>query len=130
MTSFGTLRRNTIDVHQAKSSGMLIENASDDTATNFCGRIVTELSQRTVKAAHSLPVFERGATNKTIKRLEGQELLDEHRTNMAKTEMQELYKLRGQTVELTFADAKGHRRMTQFHGRGSGERKRSPDLWS
>ncbi len=71
-----------------------------------------------------------GATNKTIKRLEGQELLDEHRTNMAKTEMQELYKLRGQTVELTFADAKGHRRMTQFHGRGSGERKRSPDLWS
>lgn len=65
--------------------------------------------------AHCL---KKGATNKTLKRLEGQELVDEHRLKMAASDMQELYKLRGQTVELAFADAKGHRRMTKFHGRG------------
>jgi transposase len=61
--------------------------------------------------------LKKGATSKTLKRLEGQELIDDHREKMATPEMQELYKLRGQTVELAFADAKGHRRMTQFHGR-------------
>lgn len=65
--------------------------------------------------AHCL---KKGATCRTLKRLEGQELIDEHRTTMAKQEMKELYRLRGQTIELAFADAKGHRRMTQFHGRG------------
>lgn len=59
-----------------------------------------------------------GATHKTLKRLEGQELIDGHRSKMAEQEMKELYKIRGQTVELAFADAKSHRRMTQFHGRG------------
>ena len=59
-----------------------------------------------------------GATSKTLKRLEGQELVDEQRQKMADPAMQKRFKLRGQTVELAFADAKGHRRMTRFHGRG------------
>lgn len=59
-----------------------------------------------------------GATCKTLKRLEGQELVDQQRQKMADPSVQERFKLRGQTVELVFADAKGNRQMTRFHGRG------------
>jgi len=55
---------------------------------------------------------------RTIKRLEGQELLDAQRTKMADPAVQARYRLRGQTVELAFADSKGNRRLTRFHGRG------------
>jgi transposase len=55
---------------------------------------------------------------RTVTRLEGQELLDAQRTKMALPEIQERYKLRGQTVELGFADTKGNRRCDRFHGRG------------
>ena len=53
-----------------------------------------------------------------VKRLEGQELLDAQRAKMATEEAQSRYKLRGQTVELAYADSKGNRRLTRFHGRG------------
>ncbi len=53
-----------------------------------------------------------------IKRLEGQELLDAQREKMSRPEIQSRYALRGQTVELGFADAKGNRRLDRFHGRG------------
>ncbi len=59
-----------------------------------------------------------GATSKTLKRLAGQELVDQLRQKMADTSVQARYQLRGQTVELAFADAKGNRQMTRFHGRG------------
>ena len=53
-----------------------------------------------------------------VKRLEGQELLDAQREKMSEPEVQSRYALRGQTVELGFADAKGHRGLSRFHGRG------------
>jgi hypothetical protein len=53
-----------------------------------------------------------------VKRLEGQELLDEQRAKMATEEAQSRYKLRGQTVELAYADSKGNRSLSRFHGRG------------
>lgn len=59
-----------------------------------------------------------GSAGRTIKRLEGQELLDAQRTKMADPEVQARYRLRGQTVELAFADSKGNRQLTRFHGRG------------
>jgi len=37
---------------------------------------------------------------------------------MADPEVQARYRLRGQTVELAYADSKGNRRLTRFHGRG------------
>jgi transposase len=55
---------------------------------------------------------------RTFKRLEGQELLDAQRQKMSQPEAKEIYKLRGQTVELGFADAKGNRRFDRYHGRG------------
>lgn len=55
---------------------------------------------------------------RTVKRLEGQEMLDAQREKMDRPEIKERYKLRGQTVELGFADAKGNRRFDRYHGRG------------
>ena len=59
-----------------------------------------------------------GSASRTIKRLENQELLDAQRKKMADPEAQTRYRLRGQTVELAFADSKGNRQWTRFHGRG------------
>lgn len=59
-----------------------------------------------------------GSTCRTIKRLEGQELLDAQRKKMADPNVQMRYRLRGQTVELAYADCKGNRRLHRFHGRG------------
>lgn len=59
-----------------------------------------------------------GSSCRMIKRLEGQELLDAQREKMETSNVQALYKLRSQTVELAFADSKGNRRRTRFHGRG------------
>lgn len=59
-----------------------------------------------------------GSSRRTIKRLEGQELLDSQREKMKTEEAQARYALRGQTVERGFADARGNRRLDRFHGRG------------
>jgi hypothetical protein len=44
--------------------------------------------------------------------------LDAQREEMADPDMQSVYRLRGQTVELAFADSKANRRFDRFHGRG------------
>jgi transposase len=58
------------------------------------------------------------SASRNIKRLEGQELMDAHRQKMAQPEVQACYRLRGETVERAFADLKGNRQLTRFHGRG------------
>jgi hypothetical protein len=58
------------------------------------------------------------ATGRTVKRLEGQELLDAQQQKMQREEIKEIYRQRGQTVERPFADAKRHRSFGRFHGRG------------
>jgi transposase len=55
---------------------------------------------------------------RTIKRLEGQELLDAQRAKMKTTEGASKRKRRGQVIERAFADAKEHRNLRKFHGRG------------
>jgi len=55
---------------------------------------------------------------RTIKRLEGQELLDAQRLKMAQPEYKAQYKERGSTIERPFGDAKRHRKFTYLHGRG------------
>lgn len=59
-----------------------------------------------------------GSASRTIKRLESQDLLDAQRKKMTDPEFQSRYKLRCQTVELVYADSKGNRQLTRFHGRG------------
>ena len=53
-----------------------------------------------------------------IKRTEGEELLEAQRAKMKTEDAKAKYKLRGQTVELVFADDKGNRQHHRFHGRG------------
>lgn len=59
-----------------------------------------------------------GQGGRIIKRTAGEELLEQQRVKMETEAAQDLYKLRGQTVELAFADDKGNRRHDRFHGRG------------
>ncbi len=53
-----------------------------------------------------------------IKRTEGEELSERQRERMTTARAKSLYRLRGQTVELCFGDAKGNRRVDRYHGRG------------
>lgn len=55
---------------------------------------------------------------RTVTRMEGQELLDAQREKMEQADSKSRYKLRSQTVERGFADAKGNRGLTRYHGRG------------
>lgn len=59
-----------------------------------------------------------GSGPRMIKRTEGEELLEAQRLKMEQDDAKERYRLRGQTVERGFGDAKGNRRVTCFHGRG------------
>lgn len=60
----------------------------------------------------------KGSKCRTIKRLEGQELLDAQRDKMAEADIKARYAIRSQAVERGFADCKGNRRWDRFHGRG------------
>jgi transposase len=68
------------------------------------------------------PLRERCVSNpergRTIKRLEGQELLDAQRAKMKTPQGEAKRKRRGQVIERAFADAKEHRALRKLHGRG------------
>lgn len=55
---------------------------------------------------------------RTIKRLDGQELVDAQRERMKQPDAQQLHRLRGSVVERAIADAKQHRNARSLHGRG------------
>jgi transposase len=55
---------------------------------------------------------------RTVSRMENEELVDALRQRMQTPEAQALYKKRGRTVELNFADLKEHRGLRRFHCRG------------
>jgi transposase len=60
----------------------------------------------------------RGANGRTIKRNEHEDLIVAHQAKMATAEAKAIYKQRGQTVELRYADAKAHRGLRRFSSRG------------
>ncbi|MBV8893514.1 MAG: IS1182 family transposase [Acidobacteria bacterium] len=55
---------------------------------------------------------------RTVSRLEHEELVEALRERMQPDAAKKLYKLRSQTVELSYADLKEHRDLRRFHGRG------------
>jgi transposase len=55
---------------------------------------------------------------RTMKRMDGQEILDSQREMMRRPESKAEYKQRGQVIERAFADAKRHRHFRELHGRG------------
>ena len=59
-----------------------------------------------------------GLGARKIKRLEGEELIEAQKAKMQREDIKACYRVRGQTVERGFGDAKGNRGVTRFHGRG------------
>jgi hypothetical protein len=55
---------------------------------------------------------------RTVKRLEGEELIEAHKAFMNTPEAKEAKRLRGSVIERCFGDAKQHRNLRRFHGRG------------
>lgn len=58
------------------------------------------------------------ASGRTIKRLDGQELLDKQRERMKQDDAKEMARHRNSIAELTFGDIKQHRNGRRMHGRG------------
>jgi transposase len=81
------------------------------------------LSLYTCPAEHCLMCPRQKACTRTpqkgrsVSRMENEELLDALRSRMQKDDVKRLYKLRSQTVELTYADMKEHRGLRHFHCR-------------
>lgn len=59
-----------------------------------------------------------GGKARTVRRMQGEELLEAQRIKMMGEDVKARYALRGQTVERSFGDAKGNRRLDRYHGRG------------
>jgi transposase len=55
---------------------------------------------------------------RTVKRLEGEELIEAHKVFMSTPEAQKAKRLRGSVIERCFGDAKEHRDLRRLHGRG------------
>jgi transposase len=60
----------------------------------------------------------RDRNGRTIKRSEHEDLIVAHQAKMQTPEAKAIYRQRGQTVELRFADTKAHRGLRRFSGRG------------
>jgi hypothetical protein len=69
------------------------------------------------------------AQGRTIKRNEHEELIEKHRAKMQTSEAKAIYRQRCQTVELRFADAKTHRGLRRFSGRGLTRVRIEVGLW-
>ena len=55
---------------------------------------------------------------RTVKRLEGEELIEAHKAFMSTPKAQKAKRLRGSVIERCFGDAKEHRNLRRLHGRG------------
>lgn len=55
---------------------------------------------------------------RTVKRFEGEELLEAHKAYMQTPEARAIQRLRGSVIERCFGDAKEHRNLHRLHGRG------------
>jgi hypothetical protein len=55
---------------------------------------------------------------RTVKRLEGEELIEAHKAFMSTPEAKQAKRLRGSVIERCFGDAKEHRHLRRLHGRG------------
>ena len=87
------------------------------------GRSLTQLRyqcgpEHCMKCPQAANCVRNPAKGRTVTRMVGQELLDAQKEKMKRPEIKARYKLRGQTVERGFADAKGNRRFDRYHGRG------------
>ncbi len=102
--------------------GHSLEYKDREKKARFGGRYLYQSRyQCASKHCESCPLASRclgGSGPRMIKRTDGEELVEAQRDKMQEEDVKSRYKLRGQTVERGFGDAKENRRMTRFHGRG------------
>jgi hypothetical protein len=103
-------------------AGYSLEYKDREKQSRFGGRHLYQ-SRYQCQAEHcsGCPLADRclgGTGPRMIKRTEGEELIEAQRQKMEQEEEKARYRLRGQTVERGFGDAKGNRHLTRFHGRG------------
>ena len=63
-------------------------------------------------------VHDESKRGRSVQRSEYEELIQAHRAWMETAEAKAVYRLRGQTVEIVFADVKEHRGLRRFSGHG------------
>ena len=87
------------------------------------GREVVEWTYRgDASTCQTCPLREQCTTSKkggrSIQRSEHEDLMIAHRAWMETPEAKAVYRLRGQTIEIVFADVKEHRGLRRFSGHG------------
>lgn len=90
-----------------RADGRTVIEIRYEQAAELCG--VCPLASRCLKA---------GSTQRSVARLEGQELLDAQTAKMSSEQGKSHARLRGQTVERIFGDGKAHRNQNRQNGRG------------
>jgi hypothetical protein len=63
-------------------------------------------------------MYDESKRGRSVQRHEHEELIQAHRAWMATAEAKAVYRLRGQTIEIVFADVKEHRGLRRFSGHG------------
>lgn len=87
------------------------------------GREVVEWRYRgDASTCQACPLREQCTTSqksgRSLRRSEHEDLIVAHRAWMETDEAKTVYRLRGQTIEIVFADVKEHRGLRRFSGRG------------
>jgi hypothetical protein len=104
-------------------AGQLLKCSGRHTRKCSGGREVVEWTYRgEAHTCQACPLREQCTTSKkgarSIQRSEHEDLIIAHRAWMETPEAKEVYRLRGQTIEIVFADVKEHRGLRRFSGHG------------
>ena len=81
-------------------------------------RSATPVRSSVAKHVHCEPNARRARKRAQLRRSEYDDLINAHRAKMATDEAKQLYRLRGRSIEIVFADFKEHRNLRRFSGRG------------
>ena len=63
-------------------------------------------------------MYDESKRGRSVQRSEHEELIQAHRASRETAEAKAVYRLRGQTIEIVFADVKEHRGLRRFSGHG------------
>ena len=104
-------------------AGQLLKRSGRHKRECSGGREVVEWTYRgDAKTCQACPLRAQCTTSKTgarsIQRSEHEDLIIAHRAWMETAEAKAVYRLRGQTIEIVFADVKEHRGLRRFSGHG------------
>ena len=104
-------------------AGHLLKRVSCHTRLCSGGREVVEWQYRgKAQTCQACPLRQQCTTSqkggRSVQRSEHEELIQAHRAWMETAEAKAVYRLRGQTIEIVFADVKEHRGLRRFSGHG------------